>query len=164
MGGMHPYTECSSKGICDTGSGECECFEGYEGRGCRRQSCPNDCSGNGRCIHNSAANSLYTATYGAKFSSQTWDKGAMVCACDRGWEGYDCSSRICPKGDDPVTDCSSSGGITTVNSQAHNMIQRLWVATATPASACMSAAATGSGMYTGMSGYPRIDQTPIFCV
>jgi len=126
MGGMHPYTECSSKGICDTGSGECQCFEGYEGRGCRRQSCPNDCSGNGRCIHNSAANSLYTATYGAKFSSQTWDKGAMVCVCDRGYEGYDCSSRICPKGDDPVTDCAS-GGAADANSLAHNMVQRLYV-------------------------------------
>jgi hypothetical protein len=128
MGGMHPYTECSSKGICDTSSGECQCFEGYEGRGCRRQSCPNDCSGNGRCVYNSAVNSKYTATNGAKFSSQMWDQGTRVCVCDRGYEGYDCSSRICPKGDDPVTDCAT-GGASDANSLAHNMVQRLYVLT-----------------------------------
>jgi len=165
LGGLHPYTECSSKGACNRDTGECECYPGYEGRGCRRQACPNDCSGNGRCVTNTAHRSTYVAQGAAKFGSQFWDaEKTRVCACDRGWEGYDCSSRICPKGDDPVTDCSSSGGITTVNSQAHNMIQRLWVATATPASACTSAAATGSGMYAGMAGYPRIDQTPVFCV
>lgn len=127
MGGLHPYTECSSKGTCDRTTGECQCYPGYEGRGCRRQACPNNCSGNGRCISNSEYNSEYVATAGAKFSSSTWDmEAARVCACDRGWEGYDCSSRICPKGDDPVTDCST-GGAAAANSLAHHMVQRLYV-------------------------------------
>merc|ERR1711988_2069636 len=126
-GGLHPYTECSSKGTCDRTTGECQCYPGYEGRGCRRHACPNNCSGNGRCISNTEVNSEYVATAGAKFSSSTWDmEGARVCACDRGYEGYDCSSRICPKGDDPVTDCST-GGQADANSLAHHMVQRLYV-------------------------------------
>jgi hypothetical protein len=118
MGGRHAYTECSSKGICDSSSGEGPCFDGYEGKGCRRQSCPNDCSGHGRCIYNRGVSGDYlTAASGvpgagdnnhAKFSSQTWDTDkTRQCSCDRGWEGYDCSARICPKGDDPLTDCDT---------------------------------------------------------
>jgi len=113
-------------------------LEGYEGRGCRRQKCPNDCSQHGRCIYNSQANSTYTADLSASYSSQFWDSGTRVCACDRGWEGIDCSQRTCPKGDDPVTDCAS-GGTTDVNSKAHNMVQRLYVRTAEPQSAAVPA-------------------------
>jgi len=112
--GRHSYTECSSKGTCDRGTGECQCFPGYEGRGCRRQACPNDCSGHGRCLYNHQVNPNYTPHAGAEvneFASQYWDyKKARQCSCDRGYEGYDCSSRICPKGDDPLTDCGMSGG------------------------------------------------------
>ena len=43
----HKYAECSDKGVCNRASGECECFDGYEGKGCRRQKCPASCSGHG---------------------------------------------------------------------------------------------------------------------
>jgi hypothetical protein len=177
--------------VCDRSSGECECFPGYEGRGCRRQKCPNDCSGNGRCIYNSAANSTYVAEGAAKFGSQFWDAGmTRVCACDRGWQGYDCSTRICPKGDDPVTDCAT-GGHTDANSASHNMVQRLFVQTykrldemvagtcddntSTTAQACTDGGGNWTANDTGcidqtaqlsmglQSGWVRSDQVSGFC-
>ena len=33
-----------------------------------------------------------------------WDaKKARTCSCDPGWTGFDCASRVCPSGDDPLT-------------------------------------------------------------
>jgi len=46
----HFYMECSNQGLCDRGTGECECFDGYSGIDCGSTSCPDDCSGNGRCL------------------------------------------------------------------------------------------------------------------
>ena len=33
---MHGMSECSNQGACDRKSGECDCFDGYEGIACER--------------------------------------------------------------------------------------------------------------------------------
>jgi hypothetical protein len=108
-GGVHTYSECSSQGICDRTTGTCNCFDGYTGKGCRRTVCPNDCSGHGMCSRNVDANWEYATTDAPNmmFATQYWDgEKTMRCQCDRGYEGPDCSDRICPHGDDVLTTCA----------------------------------------------------------
>jgi len=118
-GKVHKYMECSGKGICDRSTGECECFEGYDGKGCQRTSCPNDCSGHGTCeyINELTFGSTpgeYDAAKPANFSmglstdavtfasiGEVWDSyKSMACVCDPGYIDVDCSRRMCPKGND----------------------------------------------------------------
>jgi len=107
----HTPTECSSKGECDRDSGECKCFDGYTGKGCRRMACEggSTCSGHGQCrtLEDTSID------YGWGASAYTgWDaKMVQVCKCDPGWEGVSCSERMCPKGDDPLTTGQSAGHV-----------------------------------------------------
>jgi hypothetical protein len=103
----HAYAECAGKGLCDTATGTCHCFDGYEGRGCERSSCPNACSGHGKCRMLADLDSYATGklTQGS-WNAYSWDeKAILVCECDGGYMGADCSQRICPHGDDPMTVC-----------------------------------------------------------
>jgi len=98
----HEYRECSNKGICDRGTGDCKCFEGYHGSACQRAHCPVTggltCSGHGTCetIKEIAAqdtNNIYNL----------WDEySTMGCNCDKGYSGPDCSDRVCKFGVDPL--------------------------------------------------------------
>lgn len=102
----HQYSVCSSRGICDSSTGQCKCFDGFEGKGCRRTSCPNDCSGHGRCLTNWAVSGSSSFVSN---NDQFWDQSkSQQCSCDRGFSGYDCSYRICPFGDDPTTECGEN--------------------------------------------------------
>jgi len=99
----------------DYATGECKCFDGFEGRGCRRTTCPNSCSGHGRCLSNADINGWYTSFNYP--NDQMWDQArTQTCKCDRGYTGYDCNSRICPFGDDPTSDCgeNSAGDVQLV--------------------------------------------------
>ena len=123
----HAPAECSNAGVCNRGSGACDCQPGFEGPACELMSCPYDnvteltCSGHGRCLTMRqlalAAHSKGDATsvvYGSaqRNASAAWDADHIQgCLCDeRGyigdtqhnltkWFGYDCSLHSCPTGD-----------------------------------------------------------------
>lgn len=109
-GAFHKYAECAGRGICDRGTGECACFDGYEGKGCQRTSCPNDCSGHGTCEY--IEDMAFAATWNdytnqgfrtdAKtFEFNKWDSGkTRGCVCDAQFGDVDCSKRMCAYGND----------------------------------------------------------------
>jgi len=139
-GAAHQYAECSDAGICDRKTGECQCNDGFSGDGCRYSACPNDCSGHGTCEFSSEL-----ATEGQLFevSSRTpthirstndrsygvWDQhSTRACVCDPYWHGNDCSLRMCPKGDDPLT--KSVKNKIGANAEQRNEIQTVTITAA----------------------------------
>ena len=67
-------------------TGVCECFPGYEGKVCQRSSCPNTCSGHGRCEY--IENLGYAATafdfadsQSAKFFKTYWGDNTQIEPC-----------------------------------------------------------------------------------
>lgn len=109
----HPVAECSSKGICDRATGECNCFENYAGMACERTICPNECSGRGVCLSQQGLATASGTTY-----ITPWDADKHVgCKCDIGYRGPDCSQKECPSGVDILggdgnvegRDCSGRG-------------------------------------------------------
>eukprot|EP00904_Undaria_pinnatifida_P009613 jgi/Undpi1/5782/HiC_scaffold_2.g01056.m1 len=101
----HNSAVCSSMGYCDGETGLCVCREGFEGRACERMACPNDCSGNGQCLsmaEAAVASDGYRLTRVASYDG--WDADMIYgCICDEGYEGYDCSLRLCPVSDSALT-------------------------------------------------------------
>lgn len=109
----HPSMECSNAGVCDRRTGECECFDGYDGIACERTRCPNDCSGRGICY----TMKQLAAEAGRRYT-KPWDAMKQTgCVCDVGFRGPDCSLQECPNGPDVMfgdgnekgRDCSGRG-------------------------------------------------------
>jgi hypothetical protein len=107
---FHKYAECAGRGTCDRATGECVCFDGYEGKACARTSCPNDCSGHGTCEYiedlgfASAWNDYTPRDFfqdKKTFPYAGWDlKKQRSCVCDATYGDIDCSKRMCPYGTD----------------------------------------------------------------
>eukprot|EP00499_Haloplacidia_sp_CaronLabIsolate_P015839 CAMPEP_0196773284 /NCGR_PEP_ID=MMETSP1104-20130614/2673_1 /TAXON_ID=33652 /ORGANISM="Cafeteria sp., Strain Caron Lab Isolate" /LENGTH=680 /DNA_ID=CAMNT_0042143429 /DNA_START=101 /DNA_END=2143 /DNA_ORIENTATION=- len=94
----HQEAECSNRGTCDRTLGVCRCDSNFSGEACERMLCPNDCSGHGVC----RSIGHHAAVLG--FQYEHWDKHMIYgCVCDDSYTGYDCSERLCPSGDDPLT-------------------------------------------------------------
>lgn len=97
----HNLAVCSNRGHCDRITGLCTCLPEFQGKACDRMACPGfpTCNGHGRCI---SQKRMIEQQYEMKYDY--WD-GDMIygCVCDDHWEGYDCSLRSCPTGDDPMT-------------------------------------------------------------
>jgi copper chaperone CopZ len=119
--GHDQWTECSDAGICNRESGKCTCGNLFKGAACEDMVCPGEkfeigaqetCSGHGICmtmaelaLHSSSNGVPLAVTYGADPNNAlTWDAHRVFgCLCDKGFEGFDCSERMCPTGDDPGT-------------------------------------------------------------
>lgn len=109
----HPDKECSNMGICDRSTGECQCFDGFEGIACERSVCPNECLDRGICH-----TQKQLATEASKEYDTPWDAMKIQgCVCDLGYRGPDCSLQECPSGPDILEgpgnesgqDCSGRG-------------------------------------------------------
>lgn len=111
----HYSMECANAGLCDRENGECQCFQGFEGSSCSRMTCPNDCSGKGRCLTISEMLTEHNAESGSSIQYTLWDADMIrACKCDPGFTGIDCSDRLCPLGDDPLTKTHQVNSVQTI--------------------------------------------------
>eukprot|EP01036_Dinobryon_divergens_P024957 gene24957-33456_t len=110
---LHPWVECSNKGICDRSTGYCNCFTGYDGLACQRSVCPDHCNYRGACFPEKML-----ADKAGRDYSLPWDAMKIVgCLCDKGFRGPACELQECPSGSDPMNgygneqgrDCSGRG-------------------------------------------------------
>lgn len=110
------FLECSGQGKCNRANGICDCFKGYEGTACQRQSCPNYCNGHGVCtavnlmkITENQLTKQYTYDPTTNADYDYWDRDqSFACVCDAEWTGYDCSQRKCPVGYASASDCDEA--------------------------------------------------------
>ena len=98
----HGYRECSNKGLCNRGTGECQCYPGYEGAACQRMACPRDLFGNKCSGHGVCASAKMIAE--EDFNEYNlWDRHSSIgCVCTAGFEGPICEERTCKVGYDPL--------------------------------------------------------------
>jgi len=98
----HQSAVCSNRGTCL--NGECLCTEGFTGIACERTTCNNHCNFNGRCVSMNFLADNTRDHESQQYTYNQWDGDKIYgCICDEGYEGYDCSLRTCPRGDDPLT-------------------------------------------------------------
>ncbi|POM67852.1 Hypothetical protein PHPALM_16069 [Phytophthora palmivora] len=116
----HYLVECSNKGVCDYEEGKCTCDEGFVGSACQRMECANKCNNAGQCLSLKELSATFAVGTEPLYDI-AWDAVMMYgCKCSKGYHGYDCSMKSCPRGDDPLTtgqknevqlvQCTATGG------------------------------------------------------
>ncbi|KAL4160634.1 hypothetical protein PRNP1_001198 [Phytophthora ramorum] len=105
----HQIAVCSNRGSCDHDTGVCTCDYGFSGLACNRMSCPNDCGRHGECRSMRLnAQQKDKGLPPAVVYQSIWDSEMVHgCVCEEGYGGGDCSDRLCPTGDDPLTGAST---------------------------------------------------------
>ncbi|KDO33683.1 hypothetical protein SPRG_22096 [Saprolegnia parasitica CBS 223.65] len=103
----HAMMECSNRGTCDYIKGVCTCADGFAGDACQRSVCLNSCSGHGMC----QSTAMMALAYGRDIGTGSgptytnWEANSMMaCFCDYGYQGPDCSLRLCPQERRPAHD------------------------------------------------------------
>ena len=124
--------ECSGAGVCNAATGACACSAGFSGAACGAVGCPRACSGNGQCVTLRAlglALGRFAYADGATYGAQRgrayggWDAEVLhACRCDAGFGGPDCSARLCPRGDNPLTGGQRAKAVTLAVSHAHRAL------------------------------------------
>jgi len=154
-GNAHHYAECSNAGECDRKTGECTCNDGFSGDGCRYSTCPNDCSGHGTCEYSSEVTTeghffettARTSTHIRANNDRQynlWDnKATRYCKCDPYYYGNDCSLRMCPRGNDPLTKMVPN--MLGANIEERNEVQTVTISAA-------NTYANNKGVYVGLAG------------
>ncbi|KAL4093706.1 hypothetical protein PRIC1_011138 [Phytophthora ramorum] len=116
----HYLVECSNKGVCDYEEGACRCDEGFVGSACQRLKCSSGCNSAGQCLSLKELSATYAVGTEPLYDT-AWDATMIYgCKCRKGYHGYDCSLKSCPRGDDPLTtgqknemqivQCTATGG------------------------------------------------------
>ena len=172
--------ECSGRGLCDRTAGTCTCQTGFTGTSCAQLECIKSsdniyCSNKGTCktmaelaALSSSEGVAYGYTYGTNSLATTWDHNKIMgCHCSTNLYfgplggdysdalGYDCGSRLCPHGDDPLTEgdqqevqaivCTATGGTFTLTFRGVTTGAISYNAVKNVASESGSNAGTGTG-------------------
>jgi len=145
----HFYMECSNQGLCDRKTGLCECFDGYTGRACQRQSCPEDCSGHGVCM---SVDQLRTAEM---------TKLDMTCYTKRDDKVVSCDSDVLSN-KLRANDYVKIGNfppmkIATISTAGVNLVRFVAGAGATSGTTFKIAEDTRTGVVSGMKAYKNGD-------
>jgi hypothetical protein len=107
-----PGAICSNRGTCDDRTGECTCMQGFEGAACERMACSPECDAHGTCnsmrrhadLVDPGSETVGSQPKGSIPYKNNWDADMIYgCTCDTGYGSWNCATRTCPYGDDPMT-------------------------------------------------------------